>query len=241
MRSLQPSIPLVKTKWNEFYLCIPEDIPPASISIPRNNAISLDPGVRTFLTGYDPSGQIVEIGKQDANTIFLMCLQADKTMAKAAKAGTHKQRYRRKRAAARVRQRIQDKIKDLHRKAAKFLCESYDTIFLPLFATKQMVRKATRKINSKTARSLLTFGHYAFRQTLQHKARSYANVRIHIVNESYTSKTCTRCGIIKNNLGGSKVFRCNSCGLCIDRDISGARNIYIRSVEAIGLPVVFGA
>jgi len=51
-----------------------------------------------------------------------------------------------------------------------------------------------------------------------------------IVDESYTSKTCTKCGEQNKNLGSSKHFKCSKCGLEIDRDINGARNIYLKTI-----------
>ena len=48
------------------------------------------------------------------------------------------------------------------------------------------------------------------------------------VNESYTSKTCGRCGKINEKLGGNKKFKCNECKLECDRDYNGARNILLR-------------
>ena len=136
----------------------------------------------------------------------------------------------RKRAACRARTKLQNCIMDLHAKAAKYLCETYELIFLPAFTTQRMVRRADRKIRSKTARMMLTFAHYKFRQRLLDKARNYENVQVVIVNEAYTSKTCTSCGTIKANLGGNKTFKCSSCPWKGDQVINGARNIYLRSV-----------
>ena len=120
----------------------------------------------------------------------------------------------------------------------KYLCESYKLIFLPKFTTQQMVRRATRKIKSKTARAMMTYAHFRFRQRILDKARNYENVQVVIVNEAYTSKTCTKCGVIKANLGGAKTFKCSSCDWKGDRDINGARNIYIRSVIEAGSLVI---
>ena len=61
------------------------------------------------------------------------------------------------------------------------------------------------------------------------KAREYDAVVIEI-NESYTSKTCGKCGYILNDLGGKKVFECPVCGLEIDRDYNGVRNVYLRTL-----------
>lgn len=231
---------IVKTRTNDFFVCIPTTRPapaPAPWAY-EGSCIALDPGIRTFLTGYDPSGRIVEIGKGDVEAVFRMCYRVDRIMAKVAKAKNHKQRYQRKRAACRARTKLQNCIQDLHAKAAKYLCETYELIFLPTFTTQQMVKRANRKIRSKTARMMLTFAHYKFRQRLLDKARNYENTNVVIVNEAYTSKTCTKCGTIKTNLGGNKTFNCPSCSWKGDRDVNGARNIYLRSVVEAGSLVI---
>jgi putative transposase len=48
------------------------------------------------------------------------------------------------------------------------------------------------------------------------------------IDEAYTSKTCSNCGFMNDNLGASKIFKCNICELKIDRDCNGARNIMIN-------------
>lgn len=52
--------------------------------------------------------------------------------------------------------------------------------------------------------------HYRFKQRLLHKSREHPDCRVYIVNESYTSKTCDRCGHIHSELGGGGVLKCSS-------------------------------
>ena len=49
------------------------------------------------------------------------------------------------------------------------------------------------------------------------------------VNEAYTSKTRSWDGSIKSNLGGASVIRDES-GFGMDRDVNGARGIFLRSL-----------
>lgn len=49
-----------------------------------------------------------------------------------------------------------------------------------------------------------------------------------ICTEEYTSKTCGRCGTIKKDLKTQENYKCEKCGLEIDRDINGARNRLIK-------------
>lgn len=53
------------------------------------------------------------------------------------------------------------------------------------------------------------------------------------MKEDYTSKTCGNCGYIKNNLGANKIFECDKCKKIFDRDINGARNIYLKYLTAL--------
>ena len=53
----------------------------------------MDPGVRTFLTGYDSAGNILEIAKGDVDKVFKMCYRVDRIMSKVTKAMNHRQRY----------------------------------------------------------------------------------------------------------------------------------------------------
>jgi predicted RNA-binding Zn-ribbon protein involved in translation (DUF1610 family) len=50
------------------------------------------------------------------------------------------------------------------------------------------------------------------------------------IKEHNTSKTCTCCGYIKHDLKSSKVFNCNQCGMILDRDINGSRNMLVPSI-----------
>jgi putative transposase len=93
-----------------------------------------------------------------------------------------------------------------------------------------MVAKAKRKIRSKTARAMLTWAHYRFKQTLKHQAIT-RGVTVIEVSEAYTSKTCIKCGHIHSKLGGSKVFKCPNCNHKINRDFNGALGILLRALR----------
>jgi IS605 OrfB family transposase len=93
---------------------------------------------------------------------------------------------------------------------------------------KRMVNKHKRKISTDTVRRLLLWAHYKFRQHMIAKAREHGKVLL-IVNEAYTTKTCCRCGWQHHKLGKKKRFVCRACGLDIDRDVNGSRNILLRN------------
>ncbi|WP_229414235.1 MULTISPECIES: transposase [Moorena] len=215
----------IKGKW---YGIFPEYIEP--IPTAQDKVIALDPGVRTFITGFDGK-TYVEIGSGDIGRIQRLCQQLDRLMSRIDLSSAKRQRRAMKNAAHRLRQKIQNLIKDCHNKSASFLVNNYKLIFLPTFETSVMVVKSARKLNKKTARNMLTWSHYKFRQHLTQMADRH-DVLVVLVNESYTSKTCPECGQIHEKLGGSKKFQCPKCGFSLPRDWNGARNIMIRALSA---------
>ena len=217
-----------KGKW---YGCFPEYIPTSPTE--ESRVIALDPGVRTFITGYDGE-TVLEVGKKDIGRINRLCTHLDQLMSKTSKSQAKRQRFKQRKAANRIREKIRNLIKDLHNKVASFLVHNYKVIFLPTFESSQMVNKYQRKLNSKTARNMLTWSHYRFSEHLSQMA-ARKNCLIIRCNESYTSKTCPSCGRIHEKLGGSKVFKCPHCGFKADRDANGARNILIRALQATAI------
>jgi putative transposase len=193
----------------------------------RQPIVALDPGVRTFMSLYG-FGVYGDFGKGDFGRIRRLCYHLDELQGKIAKS-KRRQRQRMKKASQRLRWRIRDLVDDLHKKLAYFLVTRFDVILLPTFETQQMVSK----LHSKTARAMMTWAHYRFKQHLKAKAEEYSAVVVG-VNEAYTSKTCSYCGTIQN-IGSKKRFRC-SCGVDVDRDHQGARGILLRALSVTTSP-----
>ena len=193
----------------------------------RQPIIALDPGVRTFMSLYG-LGVYGDFGKGDFGRIRRLCCHLDELMSKIAKS-KRRQRQRMKKASQRLRWRIRNLVDDLHKKLAYFLVTRFDVILLPTFETQKMVSK----LHSKTARAMMTWAHYRFKQHLKAKAEEYSAVVVD-VNEAYTSKTCSYCGKI-HNIGSKKRMRC-SCGVDVDRDHQGARGILLRALSVTTSP-----
>jgi putative transposase len=84
----------------------------------------------------------------------------------------------------------------------------------------------TKRLGKVTNFNLLNLQHYRFKERLRFKCVEYSSKLVDCTEE-YTSKTCTRCGTL-NEVGSSEVYRCSKCNLTIDRDVNGARNIYLK-------------
>ena len=168
--------------------------------------ISLDPGIRKFLVGYDPTGTIVKIADGENYKLSKLLKKADED-----------KKYFLK---------VKNYVNELHWKVISFLVENYDVILLPDFRTQQMLRG--NKLDKSTKRLMNIYSFYKFKERLKYKCNVY-NKQLIIVDESYTSCTCTNCGKIKK-LGGCEIYTCSNCNLTIDRDVNGSRNIFIKNI-----------
>lgn len=233
-----------RTWTGEYYLCIPHAYRVDNQDSGKNDeslrVCSLDPGVRTFQTIFDASSNCAyEVAPRDMQRIVRLCVGLDKLYSKRDKASNARKRYSYKRASRRMTYRIQNLINEVHKQLTKHLSTNYDLIMIPKFEICQMIRKVTRKINSKTVRQMTTWAHYRFRERLLFKCRQ-TGCKVAIVDESWTSKTCSSCGEIDHSLGSKKLYSCSCCGMQMDRDINGAKNIFLKNYEALGLNLTLG-
>jgi putative transposase len=211
--------------YGEYYLIVSEEVQPRS---PDNQGrvVALDPGVRTFMTYFSESAY-GWLGK-DANLVIQkLCFKLDKIISQLSKSKSA-QKQRLKKAADRLRAKIQHLVKELHHKTARFLVDNFDVILLPSFESSQMASKSRRKIRAFTVRQMLTLSHYQFKKHLEWKAWELGKVALTDINEAYTSKTVSWTGEVVN-IGGSRVIK-SSDGRSMDRDLNGARGIFLRAL-----------
>lgn len=212
-------------RYGRYYLCLPIE---AQRIVGENQArvVALDPGVRTFLT-FLSEDSFGKLGDGDNLVIQRLCFRLDDLISRMSKASKAKKKSMQV-AADRLRRKITSKIDELHHKAARFLVDNFDVILLPTFETSQMALKATRRIKSKSVRQMMSFAHYRFKQFLKHKAYEAGKIVLDVC-EAYTSKTVSWTGEIVGNLGGAKTIKSKD-GRMMDRDINGARGIFLRAV-----------
>jgi transposase len=110
----------------------------------------------------------------------------------------------------------------------KLINEEYGEGILKLYK-KEITRRS--RLNKRVKFVMQMLSHYKFRQHLRNKCNEYGCEMI-IVTEEYTSKTCTNCGKIENNFI-KREKKCSNCNYRINRDIGGARNIFIKNLREI--------
>ncbi len=221
--SLDYSVRLQMTREGAFYMCVPRH--KLFTQETKNRTCAIDPGVRDFITIYDPKG--LTMGVNDSNdAVFRRCLLIDKLKSKLSKSTCRRERHRLNRLICRLFQRVKCMVKDMHHKCAKWLSDNYDEVLLPVFNTSDMTKKQSR-ISSSVSRSMLTWSHYSFRMLLADKMQRSGG-RLIECSEEWSSKTCSACGVLNRKLTSQKKFTCG-CGHTLDRDVNAARNIYLMN------------
>ena len=203
----------------------------------------LDPGARTFQTYWCPDGVAGQLGDGFYDMIKPLLLRADRAISRAQLLRNREQsvaaglksrqlRRRRKRAiirAQRLRHKVYDSVRDLHRKAGNFLCSNFRAIFIGN-TDGQSICSGDNRIVNDCVRNMMTFAHSEFRNWLADYAKA-RGVHVFVVGEGFTTKTCTGCGDVQDR-GSVKVITCQPCGLVIGRDYAGARNIGLKTAMA---------
>jgi putative transposase len=212
--------------YGDYYLCVPVESSRCSTEN-QGRVVALDPGIRTFLTFFGETS-FGWLGNAANIKIQKLCFKLDKLISRISKAKC-RQKKRLKIAATRLRGKMKCLVDELHKKTAKFLINNFDVILLPTFETSNMSRKAKRRIRAKSVRQMLTLSHYQLKLFIKHKAFENSKVVID-VNEAYTSKTVSWTGELVKKLGGSKIIKSLSTALKMDRDLNGARGIFLRAL-----------
>ncbi len=145
---------------------------------------------------------------------FYRQLEADLGMA---------QRAGKKRRVKAIHAKITNQRKDMLHKFSTVLVRDNAAIFVGDVASVKLVK-------TRMAKSTLDAGWAMFKTMLEYKSQQ-AGIVFDVVNESYTTQTCSCCGSIpasspKGRAGlGIRGWTCCECGAVHDRDVNAARNI----------------
>jgi transposase len=219
--------------------------------------VATDPGINPFHAWYSPtSGEYGELlnGARDtletvAQKLMRLSLASKRECSRKEDPDgidieytrTSKQRYqttrRLKKKLARDRVRMHNWMERAHYDSANFLLGRFDIIIEPALCVSEMVRRESRNLSSKSARRMLTWSHYKFRERLRSACSRYPGRYVIESREPGTSKTCTNCGFFNKALTlGEKTYVCPSCSVSVDRDVAGARNNFFSEYgRAVGV------
>lgn len=135
-----------------------------------------------------------------------------------------------------MKKKQSNQLKDFQHKISKQIVENTkaNTIIVGDLNIKQMARKKKGTGNKSRTKANKTLNHSLqntgtmgrFVQFLTYKAERVGK-RVIKIDESYTSKTCAKCGGRINNKLWNRYIRCD-CGHEMDRDLNSAINIMVK-------------
>ncbi|NBU33979.1 hypothetical protein EB077_01455 [bacterium] len=213
---------LVKTPTNKYFLTIPKPLEIVSENQARNKMLFIDPGVKTFITGYDPSGKIVTIGEKDIGRIARLLHYKRKLQRKLKLEKNHSNKYNKRKAFLKMNEKITNLVEDMHKKTSAWLCKNYEHIFIS-----RLNFHNCKKLNKRSKEKMASLRHCSFVDRLKYKSRETKSY-VYEINEAYTSKTCSNCGNIKEDLKNKDTYECKKCNIMIGRDINASKNIMLR-------------
>ncbi len=210
-------------KINRFIMFIPIDHDGYECQ-ERKPFIALDPGIRTFQTGYDRE-KIVSIGEKEGHKIQNLIERINK-VTKYEKKYKNKAWY--KKYIRKKWLRIQNIRDDLHWKTALKLVRNYDLILVGNMSTMSIINKETSVLNGITKQKCSMLSHYKFNSRLKAKAEEYGS-QVKMIDEKYTTQTCGKC-FHRKKMGGEKVYKCSNkeCDFEWGRDANSSRLIALR-------------
>ena len=148
------------------------------------------------------------------------------------------QRAHKKRRVKSIHAKIANQRKDALHKFSTALVRENAAIFVGDVASSKLVK-------TKMAKSTLDAGWASLKTMLEYKSHQ-AGIVFEVVNESYTTQSCSCCGAIpasspKGRAGlGIREWVCSDCGAVHDRDVNAAKNILAAGHRRLaeGIPVL---
>ena len=177
--------------------------------------VGIDLGVKDFVITSD--GEVFEnkhFFKKDEKR--LTNLQRQLSKKRKGSSNFHKQCKR----IARVFETITNKKENYIHSVVNYLLHHYETIYMEDLNTSGMLK------NHKLAKAIQEVGFYKFKMTLSTKALQN-DKKVVLIGRYYpSSKTCSKCGYIYQDLKLSeRKWQCPNCGTNHDRDYNAALNI----------------
>ena len=221
----------VKEEATGFYAYLIYEKETKEQSLNKNKVVGIDVGVRSTITL--SNGQVFQIDKEKIEKIVKKIEKLQSVIDK--KKHINKLRginYSKTLEKVMLKQRkLFEKIRnikeDFYHKVSAYVVKNHDYIGIEDL---DLNKFHTNKINenekvNKRFHKLLNFVSLSrFFSKLEYKAKKYGKKLIKI-NPRNTSRTCSKCGFVNEDLEDKKVFKCPNCGLIIDRDLNASMNI----------------
>ena len=214
---------IIKSSTNKWYACFVCEA--NKQALPKTGkTIGIDLGIKNYIVNSD--NEAIENPK----TLNKYLLR----LAKASRRHSKKKSLPTRLHTARLHEKVVNIRTDWQHKVANQIVKDYDIIILENLNIQKMKIDPNFGSNMKRHISDASWGRLI--QFISYKAE-YADKKVVLVDPANTSKMCSRCGNIKNDLSLSdRTYRCDQCGLVIDRDYNASLNIKTKGLAILAKP-----
>jgi putative transposase len=183
------------------------------------SAIGIDLGVKTLLTGADDTGKIIPVDGPKALRASLRRLRrASRAHSRKLRGGANRRKATGR--LARLHARVAAVRADALHKATSDLARRYAVVVIEDLNVAGMTQ------NKRLARAIADQGFGQARRMLAYKIAWNGGTLIVADRWFPSSRLCSGCGAVKAKLALSeRTYRCEFCGLVLDRDVNAARNL----------------
>ena len=185
--------------------------------IPKGGAVGVDLGIKALATLSD--GTVIP-NPHTLVTDEQRLKRAQKALSRKAKGS--KRRAKARERVARIHNRIANRRSDTLHKLTTMLAQTYSDISIEDLNVAGMVK------NHHLAKAVSDASFFELRRMLEYKTAK-TGAKLHVIDRWYpSSKTCSNCGSVKAKLSlNERTYKCEHCGLTIDRDLNAAINIQV--------------
>lgn len=183
----------------------------------KGGAVGIDLGIKDLATLSDgtviPNPHSLKTGERQLR-------RAQKALSRKTKGS--KRRAKARERVARLHAHVANRRHDALNKLTTMLSRTYSDISIEDLNVAGMVK------NHRLAKAVEDASFSELRRQLEYKTAK-TGARLHFVDRWYpSSKTCSNCGSVKAKLSlKERTYKCEHCGLVIDRDLNAAINIMV--------------
>jgi putative transposase len=205
----------VRRQSDKWYVCFSCDKVPERKLESSDKSVGIDVGIKTFCV--DSDNNQVESPKYFRQAEKQLRVR-QRVLSRRTKGSQGRKNARL--LVAKAHDKVSNQRNDFLHKVANHYITNYGRIYIEDLNIKGMVK------NHHLAKSINDAGWGKFFEMLNWKAEEAARIVIKIPRFEPTSKTCSQCGAINQELELSdRQWVCKSCGVLHDRDYNAAKNI----------------
>ncbi len=199
------------------------------------SVVAFDLGIKALAVGTNEQGRVYHIGGFKGSRWYNR--QLDKIRSKRDRCKKKSRHYKYlskvyKRVSEKKRNKQRDSLHKASRLISRRLVER--TVVVGDLSQRQMAMREHHEKNKARNRAVYNdWGLYTFIMMLTYKCQLYGKELV-ILDESYTSKTCSGCGNRQDMPLWKRTYCCTKCGLVMDRDENSACNILTRYLARLG-------